>query len=72
MCTGEKIRTDRNFGRLKRLNEYLSTTTVINGVYLLTVADLEEGQGAAAPWLGKWPKVGPFGPFRVSNSDGML
>jgi len=28
--------------------------------------------GAAAPWLGKWPKVGPFGPFRVSNSDVML
>ena len=36
------------------------------------VADLGEGQGAAAPWLGKWPKVGPFGPFRVSNSDVML
>ena len=28
--------------------------------------------GGDAPWLGKWPKVGPFGPFRVSNSDVML
>jgi len=24
--------------------------------------------GRPPPWLGKWPKVGPFGPFRVNNS----